>query len=125
MEPVPTSPLPKLWLGAAALLTAASFFLPGSAVLWVSAVLCSLSGAAALPLLVPPAIDTAAYRCTVRVERYIDGSDSPDHRASMAVTYTAYENLSASDVNPPRIDWDSAETAWDASEAAFAALAPS
>ena len=124
-EPVPASSLPKLWLGAAALLTTASFFLPGSTVLWISAVLCSLAGTVALPLLVPPTIDTASYCCTVRVDRYIDGSDSPDHKASMAVTYAAYENLSVSDVDPPRIDWDSAQTSWDTSEEAFAALAPS
>ena len=83
-------------------------------------------GAAAFPLLWDLEPYMAVYRATVTVSRYTaEGGAEPALAAQETTTYLCYENLGPNNTDRAWVDLDSAETAWDASEAAFAALAPS
>ena len=116
IEHVPARRLPKLWLGGAAVLTLAAVCVPGSAVLWAAACLCSAAGVIALPLLVHVEYNVGYYRCAVQIDRQIEGTE---HRASMTAAYRAYENLAPTDITGIQIDWDSAETVYTPQEAIF------
>ena len=117
MEPVPARSLPKLWLLASGLLTgAAVFFFPGSAVCWAVSLLCTASGMAATPFLVPLGPNMVRYRCTVRIDRWVEGTD---HRASMTAIYWAYENVAPGDTTRAWVDLDSAETVYTPQGAVF------
>lgn len=115
-EYVPTRSFSKCWLGGAAVLTLAAVCAPGSVVLWAAASLCSAVGIIALPLLVRVEYNITYYRCTVQIDRWIEGTE---HRASMTVTYPVYDNLSLTNMDLPVIDWDSAKIVYTPQEAVF------
>lgn len=116
VEHIPARRLPKLWLGGAAVLTLAAVCVPGSVVLWAAAALCSAAGVVTLPLLIHVEYNVGYYRCTVQIDRWIEGTA---HRASMTAVCRAYENLSPTDTTGVQIDWDSAEMVYTPQEAVF------
>ena len=113
---VPARTPPKLWLLASGFLTAAVLFFPGSTVLCAAALLCTVSGMAVTPFLVPLEPYMVRYRCTVRIDRWIEGTD---YSASMTAAYWAYENASLRDETRAWVDLNSAETAYTPQEAIF------
>ena len=118
--------VPNLYAGGSLLLAAAAFLVPQVTALWAVSSLNCLGGTAALPLLWDLEPDMTVYRAAVTVSRYTaeEGAE-PVLAAQQVTTYRCYENLASNNTDRAWVDLDSAETAWDASEAAFAALDPS
>ena len=117
--------IPNLYAGGSVLLAAAAVLFPQVTVLWALSCLTGLGGAAAFPLLWDLEPYMAVYRATVTVSRYTaEGGAEPALAAQETTTYLCYENLGPNNTDRAWVDLDSAETAWDASEAAFAALEP-
>ena len=118
--------VPNLYAGGSLILAAAAFLVPQVTILWGASSLNCLGGTVALPFLRNLEPDMAVYYAAVTVSRYTaeEGAE-PVLAAQQVTTYRCYENMGPNNTDRAWVDLDSAQTSWDTSEEAFAALAPS